>query len=880
MTSSIRLRIVRLFLPLFIIAPVNKVFSQSGTKPNIVVILTDDQGYADFSFNPHHPTEVNTPNMDALANEGIYFSQAYTSGNTCSPTRAGLMTGRYQHRVGIYDSGEGGSGMPLDQVLFPQYLKPEGYVCGAFGKWHLGLTPEYNPISRGFDEFYGFMGRGAHDYYELDNLDDPLFRGLNKITDEGYLTNLLTEEAVDFIKRNKEQPFFCYLAYNAVHTPAQAPAEDVADFNTGDSIRNILMAMLRHLDNGVGEVVKTLKDEGLWENTLLFFLTDNGGSSAMSANNSPLRGFKQMNYEGGIRTPFVVTWPAKFQGGKSIETPIISLDILPTVLEAVGIEQDMDKPFDGKSIIPLLSGETKSQHEMLFWTEGGTEGEWAVRYGKWKLVAVKSQIELFDLETDPSEIVNLAVQYPDTLEHMVIAFENWLNEMEEPMQIPSKRWSPEISAGKVLTLYDGIYYKGENQSFNEMGIYNSANLSSVNNNQTRSILLAPGYDALAFSEDELSGEKFEITNSLPFLSSFDQKLSSMVVFPEGMLDRGSVDITASEEEESAQTVMDGDLSTYWDSKDDNEWIQFSLCAEQNLKGIKIAFKRGNMRVTYFDVEVSLDGVDWQKVISDGQSNGLQTPLELFSFSEVGAKYIRIVAQGNADNAQNHYTEVELVYGNANTNASRIEAEDYSQAQSVTKYISDDCQSLLAIDAIKDSYASYKITNTTEAIYIINIRLNAIQQGTVDIKANNSLLTTINIDETMVNAGWHTISKSVTLPQGDFPLSFHFKGNENGTLIKMNWFEFPGSTTISSESIINNNTTELKIYPNPCSTELHISSAYSMKKIRIIDCNGQIIMELANKGLSANIQTGRLNKGIYFIQISGREGIQQKKFIKY
>lgn len=880
MNSSIGLRIVRLFLLLFIIAPVNKVFSQSETKPNIVVILTDDQGYADFSFNPHHPTEVNTPHMDALASEGIFFSQAYTSGNTCSPTRAGLMTGRYQHRVGIYDSGEGGSGMPLDQVLFPQYLKPQGYVCGAFGKWHLGLTPEYNPISRGFDEFYGFMGRGAHDYYELDNLDDPLFRGLNKITDEGYLTNLLTEEAVDFIKRNKEQPFFCYLAYNAVHTPAQAPAEDVADFNTGDSTRNILMAMLRHLDNGVGEVVKTLKDEGLWENTLFFFLTDNGGSGAMSANNSPLRGFKQMNWEGGIRTPFVLSWPAKYPGGEIIDAPIISLDILPTVLDAVGVEELTAAPLDGKSILPLVTGEKQTQHEMLFWTEGGTEGEWAVRYGKWKLVAVKSQIELFDLETDPSEIVNLAVQYPDTLEHMVIAFENWLNEMEEPMQIPSKRWSPDMSAGKVLTLYDGIYYKGQNQSFNEMGIYNSANLSSVKNNETRSVLLAPGYDALAFSEDELSGEKFEITNSSPYLSLFDQKLSSMVVYPEGMLDRGSVDITASEEEESAQTVMDGNLSTYWDSKDDNEWIQFSLCAEQNLKGIKIAFKRGNMRVTYFDVEVSLDGIEWQKVISNGESNGLQTPLELFSFSEVGAKYVRIVGQGNSDNVQNHYTEVELVYGNANTNVTRIEAEDYSQAQGVTKYLSDDCQSLLAIDAIKDSHSSYKISNTTEATYNINIRLNAIQQGTVDIKADNSLVATINIDETVVNAGWNTISKSVMLPQGDFPLSFHFKGNENGTLIKMNWFEFPESTTISSESIINNNTTELKIYPNPCSTELHISSAYSMKKIRITDCNGQVVMELANKGQSANIQTGRLNKGIYYIQISGREGIQQKKFIKW
>jgi len=162
----------RFALLLFLIlAPLQAdfLFARSETKPNIVVILTDDQGYADISFNPYHPSEVYTPNMDSLAQAGIFFSQAYTSGNTCSPTRAGLMTGRYQHRAGIYDSGEGGSGLPLDETIFPQFLKPEGYVCGAFGKWHLGLTPDYNPISRGFDEFYGFMGRGAHDYYDLDN---------------------------------------------------------------------------------------------------------------------------------------------------------------------------------------------------------------------------------------------------------------------------------------------------------------------------------------------------------------------------------------------------------------------------------------------------------------------------------------------------------------------------------------------------------------------------------------------------------------------------------------------------------------------------------------------------------------------------------------
>jgi arylsulfatase A-like enzyme len=416
--------------------------AKEPTLPNIVVILTDDQGYADFSFNPYHPPEVSTPNMDALAREGIFFSQAYITGNVCSPTRAGLMTGRYQHRAGIYTAGEGGSGLPLDLEIFPQYLKSKGYVSGAFGKWHLGLTPEYNPVARGFDEFYGFMGRGAHDYFDLDNPDSPLYRGLEPVSDTGYLTNLLTHEATDFIRRHKDEPFFCYLSYNAVHFPRQAPAEDIADFNTGDSIRNILMAMLRHLDNGVGEVVQTLKEEGLWDNTVLFFLTDNGGAGKMHANCAPLRGMKQDNWEGGVRTPFIMSWPDAFAGGRIIPTPVISLDILPTVLDAADIEEPLEIPFDGKSILPVIADRVDQHHEYLFWSEGGQTGEWAVRYNNWKLVVIKDKYHLSNLEIDPSETTNLMDVYPEIADRMIDKYDKWLDEMAEPMKLSSKRWLP------------------------------------------------------------------------------------------------------------------------------------------------------------------------------------------------------------------------------------------------------------------------------------------------------------------------------------------------------------------------------------------------------------------------------------------------------
>jgi arylsulfatase A-like enzyme len=201
------------------------------------------------------------------------------------------------------------------------------------------------------------------------------------------------------------------------------------------------MAMLKHLDIGVGRIVETLKKEGVWENTLLFFLTDNGGSKAMHAINTPLRGFKQWNYEGGIRTPFIVSWPARFKGGRSLDTPIISLDILPTALNAAGLPAPSDKPFDGKSLLPVLGGKTGILHEQLFWSEGGRSGEWAVRRGKWKLVAQQNKVELFDLDADPSETTALNGEYPEKLQELSRLYDAWLDQMAEPLSSQGKRWA-------------------------------------------------------------------------------------------------------------------------------------------------------------------------------------------------------------------------------------------------------------------------------------------------------------------------------------------------------------------------------------------------------------------------------------------------------
>ena len=414
-------------------------------KPNIVIILTDDQGYADVSYNPQSPPEVSTPNIDALAHSSIICTQGYTSGHVCSPTRAGLMTGRYQQRFGIYTAGEGGSGVPLDEVFIPQRLKPAGYVSGALGKWHLGLTEEYHAMNRGFDEFYGFMGRGAHPYFDHSDMDHPIYRGLKPIKEEGYLTTRITEEAVGFINRHKEDPFFLYVAYNAVHAPPEAPEEDIQNV-TGDKKRDTLMAMIKHLDMGVGEIVNSLKKHDVFDNTLLIFLTDNGGSKTMSANNAPLRGFKQMDYEGGIHVPFIVSWPAQLEGGKKCDVPMWSTDLFATALDAAGLSMPKDKPLDGKSILPALKGETDKLHDELYWSSGGEKGKWAIRNGNWKLVAERKRVELFDLEKDLSETTDLAAKHPKVVSELTAKYNAWLDEMADPVSKQGKRWNPDAGA--------------------------------------------------------------------------------------------------------------------------------------------------------------------------------------------------------------------------------------------------------------------------------------------------------------------------------------------------------------------------------------------------------------------------------------------------
>lgn len=408
---------------------------------NIVVIVADDLGYADVVFNPRHSKEISTPHLGALAQQSIICRQGYVTGHVCSPTRAGLMTGRYQQRLGLYTGGEAGSGLPMNEKIFPQFLKPLNYSTAQFGKWHLGPDPQWSPAIRGFDEVFGFLGRGAHDYFKLDDPEDPIYRGVNIVRESGYLTDRLGDETAAFIRNHQGKPFFAYLAFNAVHAPLQAPAEEIEKFNTGDKERDTLLAMGKRLDDAIGKVVATLKETDAWENSLIFFLSDNGGPLAQSANNTPLRAGKHSDYEGGVRVPFLICWPAMLKPGET-QAVVSSLDILPTALAAAGASVPVDKPLDGINLLPILRGEVPAPMRNLFWSSGGEEGWWAVRSGDWKLVGEQGKVELYDLAKDISEQKDLAEELPGKLAELTALHDGWLEQMAKPVKSGEKKWLP------------------------------------------------------------------------------------------------------------------------------------------------------------------------------------------------------------------------------------------------------------------------------------------------------------------------------------------------------------------------------------------------------------------------------------------------------
>ncbi len=407
-------------------------------KPNVILIVADDLGYADLGC--HGGKEIPTPNIDSLAKNGVRCTNGYVSCPVCSPTRAGLVTGRYQQRFGHeFNPGPPATaskefGLPLTEVTLANRLKGAGYATVMVGKWHLGYEPKFHPMKRGFDEFFGFPG-GAHHYLNAKAApDNPILRGTEAVDEKEYLTDAFTREAVAAIDKHHKHPFFLYLTYNAVHAPMQATKKYLDRFEKiADEKRRTYAAMLSAMDDGVGAVLDKVRQTGVEDNTLIFFVSDNGGPPPANASrNDPLRERKGTTYEGGVRVPFLVQWKGKLPAGKTYDHPVIALDIHPTAAAAAGAKLAADAKLDGVDLLPYLTGSNeKRPHETLYWRFGERT---AVRHGNWKLVKNGlGEAQLFDLVNDIGEKKDLASEKPEKAKELAALYAKWNSELAKPL---------------------------------------------------------------------------------------------------------------------------------------------------------------------------------------------------------------------------------------------------------------------------------------------------------------------------------------------------------------------------------------------------------------------------------------------------------------
>ena len=451
-------------------------------QPNLIILFADDLGYGELGCqgNP----EIPTPHIDAIAANGVRFTSGYVAGPNCSPSRAGLLSGRTPTRFG-YEfnpigarNEEPGHGLPASETTIAEALQDAGYTTGLIGKWHQGGKAPYHPFRHGFDEFFGFTHEGHYfvpppykgvttmlrrrtlpgggkgrwegkngllytthmGYNEPDyDANNPIVRGGQPVEEHEYLTDALTREAVDFIDRHDDKPFFLFLSYNAVHSPLQGADAYMKKFaHIEDIHRRIFAAMLANMDDSVGAVMAQLQKSGLEEDTLVFFLSDNGGPTReLTSSNAPLRGEKGSMYEGALRVPFMVQWKGTIPCGQTYDKPVSSYDIFATIAansEAV----TAPKQVEGVDLLPHLTGQhTGTPHETLYWRQGGKT---ALRHGDWKLVRMgrrnipgKAQWELYNLNNDLSEENNLAQSEPKRLAELVAIWEKWNGEMREPL---------------------------------------------------------------------------------------------------------------------------------------------------------------------------------------------------------------------------------------------------------------------------------------------------------------------------------------------------------------------------------------------------------------------------------------------------------------
>ena len=413
----------------------------ASARPNIVFILADDLGYGDLGC--YGCEDIQTPNLDRLATEGVRFTDYYANGAVCTPTRAAFMTGRYQQWLGLEDAvtyQEMGRGLPEDGQTVADALRGAGYATGLVGKWHLGYDFERRPLQQGFDSFFGFLGGNHHYFQHMDRIGVPdLWLGNESVEREGYTTDLLTAEALAFLAKHREQPFFLYLAHAAPHFPWQGPDDanklvepKKKSWQEGD--RETYAAMVKRLDQGIGQVLHQLDELGLRESTLVVFSSDNGGHT--HSRNAPMRDFKGTIWEGGTRVPCIARWPGHLPAGATTSQVAITMDWTATFRRIAGLGTDPAGE-DGLDLLPILIGDEPTRERTLFWritnrrSRKTVEEGRAVRRGSWKFIEeANGEKSLFDLGIDVGEVHNVIDQHPDLVLDLTGALDAWEERIE------------------------------------------------------------------------------------------------------------------------------------------------------------------------------------------------------------------------------------------------------------------------------------------------------------------------------------------------------------------------------------------------------------------------------------------------------------------
>ena len=408
--------------------------ADAADKPNLVIFYADDLGWGETGAFGNK--DIPTPHIDSLAKNGVKFTQGYVAATYCSPSRAGLMAGRYPTRFGHeFNSVANKTGLHLKETTLADRLKSLGYATACVGKWHLGGGSEYRPTKRGFDEFFGTLANTPF-FHPTNFVDSRISDDVRKIDDDSfYTTDAYCERSLDWIDKNKSKPMFLYLPFNAQHAPLQAPQKYLDRFpNITDEKRKLFAAMMSAMDDAIGRVMTKVREIGQEENTLYFFIGDNGGpTQSTTSYNGGLRGFKMTTFEGGPRVPFIAQWKGKLAAGKTYEFPVFNLDVLPTIVTAAGGKVDPAWKLDGVDLTPYLTGANKSRpHETLYWRFGP---QWAVRHGDLKLVVSKGgsgEPELYNLATDFAESKNLASVQPEKAKELQALWDKWSAEQAEP----------------------------------------------------------------------------------------------------------------------------------------------------------------------------------------------------------------------------------------------------------------------------------------------------------------------------------------------------------------------------------------------------------------------------------------------------------------